>query len=94
MTSQNENATANAAQTKDVSQQAKQKKPYIYPHKHCNYCGRMIELRGRDYCYKCRNEHGKEQSKIERNKRYRKYLKYYVIAIAIIFVVVIIYSYL
>lgn len=71
-----------------------QKKPYVYPHKHCNYCGKMIEIKGRDYCFKCRTEHGKEESKIARNKKFKKLFKYYLIFVAIMFMAVIIYSYL
>jgi predicted nucleic acid-binding Zn ribbon protein len=78
----------------EVQNIKQQKKQYVYPHKHCNYCGRMIEIKGRDYCFKCRTEHGKEESKIARNKKFKKYFKYYLIFVAIMFVAVIIYSYL
>jgi len=94
----NQNTVTNEASAAQAQQegaeQAKQKKPYVYPHKHCNYCGKMIELRGRDYCFKCKTEHGKEQSKISKNKKYRRYFMYYVAFVAILFVAVIIYSYL
>ncbi len=69
-----------------------QKKPYIYPHRHCAFCGRIIEVKGREYCLKCRPEYQKEQGKINRSRKYQKYLIYYVIAVAIIFVAVMIYS--
>jgi predicted nucleic acid-binding Zn ribbon protein len=69
-----------------------QKKPYIYAHRHCKFCGRTIEVKGREYCLKCKPEYQKEQSKIDKSRKYQKYLIYYVIAVAIIFAAVIIYS--
>ncbi|MDD1775765.1 MAG: DUF2116 family Zn-ribbon domain-containing protein [Candidatus Methanomethylicus sp.] len=70
----------------------KPKKGYIYPHRHCAFCGRIIEVKGRDYCLKCKPEYQKEQGKINRSKKWQKYLMYYVIAVAIIFGAIIIYS--
>jgi len=88
----NQNAVSNAVPPEGAAQA--KKRPYVYPHKHCNYCGKMIELKGRDYCFKCRTEHGKEQSKISKNKKFRKYFMYYIAFVAVLFVVAIIYSYL
>ncbi len=92
MSNTNQKAVSNAVPPEGAAQA--KKRPYVYPHKHCNYCGKMIELKGRDYCFKCRTEHGKEQSKISRNKKFRKYFMYYIAFVAVLFVVAIIYSYL
>jgi predicted nucleic acid-binding Zn ribbon protein len=68
------------------------KKPYIYPHRHCLYCGRIIEVKGRDYCLKCKPEYVKEQSKIKRSKRFQRYLLYYIIAVFAILVLVALFT--
>jgi predicted nucleic acid-binding Zn ribbon protein len=69
------------------------KKTYIYPHRHCLYCGRMIEVKGRTYCLKCKPEYKKETSKVERSKKFQKIFLYYMIAIVIFFAAIIIYSF-
>lgn len=68
------------------------KKPYIYPHRHCLYCGRIIEVKGRDYCLKCKPEYVKEQSKIKRSKKFQRYLLYYIIAVFAILVLVALFA--
>lgn len=69
------------------------KKPHVYPHRHCLYCGRMIEVKGRTYCLKCKPEHQKESSKVERSKKFRKMLLYYMIFLGILIVVLVLYSF-
>jgi len=76
------------------AQEKQQKKQYVYPHKHCIYCGRMIEVRGREYCLKCKPEHEKELSKIGRSKKFRKFLVIYVAIVAIAILAVLAYSFL
>jgi len=71
--------------------QLKEEKPYIYPHKHCIYCGRMIEVSSRNYCLKCKPEYQKEISKLQREKKFQKIMTYYLIAIFTILVIMIIY---
>lgn len=71
-----------------MSQTEKTKRPYIFPHRHCLYCGRMIEAQGRSYCLKCKPEYQKEQSKIGRSNKMRKFLIAYAIGVIVIFVVV------
>jgi len=67
----------------------KTRKPYVYPHRHCAYCGRMIEVKGRSYCLKCKPEFEKDQGKQKRSKRYRQFLIAYAVVIVIVFVVLI-----
>jgi predicted nucleic acid-binding Zn ribbon protein len=83
-------AIVNAAVTEKPQKQKQQQQ--IFPHRHCAYCGRMIEVRGRDYCLKCKPEYQKEQGKLGRSKKFQKYLLYYIVAICIIFGILIIYS--
>lgn len=66
-------------------------KPYIYPHKHCIYCGRMIEVSSRDYCLKCKPEHQKETSKLQRERKLQKIMTYYLFAMFALLIAVIIY---
>jgi len=68
------------------------KKPYVYPHRHCLYCGRMIEVKGRTYCLKCKPEYQKETSKVERSKKFQKLLFYYMIFLGVLIVVLFLYS--
>jgi predicted nucleic acid-binding Zn ribbon protein len=71
----------------------KTKKQYIFPHRHCVYCGRMIEVKGRSYCLKCKPEFEKDQGKKKKSKRYRQFLIAYAVIVVIVFVVLIfIYS--
>ena len=65
--------------------------PYIFPHRHCLYCGRMIEVQGRSYCLKCKPEYQKEQSKIGRSNKMLKLLIAYAIGVIVIFAVLLIY---
>jgi predicted nucleic acid-binding Zn ribbon protein len=73
------------------SLEKEKKKPYIYPHKHCIYCGKMITVEGRDYCLKCKPEHEKETSKIQRSKKIQKFINYYIIAVLVLFIIIIAY---
>ncbi len=68
------------------------RKTHIYPHKHCLYCGRMIEVKGRDYCLRCKPEYLKEQSKVGRSKTFRKMMLIYVAVLGIVIVALIIYG--
>ncbi|MEJ5293484.1 MAG: DUF2116 family Zn-ribbon domain-containing protein [Candidatus Methanosuratincola sp.] len=68
------------------------KKPYIYPHRHCLYCGRIIEVKGRDYCLKCKPEYVKEQSKINRSKKFQRFFLYYIIVVFAILVLVLLFA--
>jgi len=68
------------------------KKPHVYPHKHCLYCGRMIEVKGRAYCLKCKPEYKKEESKISRSRKFQKLLFYYMIFLGVVIVALILYS--
>jgi predicted nucleic acid-binding Zn ribbon protein len=74
-----------------VSGTEKARRPYIFPHRHCLYCGRMIEVQGRSYCLKCKPEYQKEQSKIGRSNKMRKLLIAYAIGVIVIFAVLLIY---
>jgi predicted nucleic acid-binding Zn ribbon protein len=74
-----------------VSGTEKARRPYIFPHRHCLYCGRMIEVQGRSYCLKCKPEYQKEQSKIVRSNKMRKLLIAYAIGVIVIFAVLLIY---
>ncbi|MGQ9760055.1 MAG: DUF2116 family Zn-ribbon domain-containing protein [Candidatus Methanomethylicaceae archaeon] len=67
------------------------RKPYIYPHRHCIYCGRIIEVKGRNYCLKCKPEYEKEVSKTTRSQKFQKFLKYYIIVVVSILVVIFLY---
>ena len=69
------------------------KKPHIYPHKHCLYCGRMIEVKGRTYCLKCKPEYKKETSKIERSKKFQKALLFYMVFLGVLIAVLVLYSF-
>lgn len=71
---------------------AAKRRPYIYPHRHCVYCGRMIEVKGRDYCLKCKPEYQKELSKRSRSQKFQKFMKYYIVAIVILLVGIVLYS--
>lgn len=71
-----------------------QKRSYIYQHRHCLYCGRMIEVKGRTYCLRCKPEYTKETSKVERSKKFQKMLLYYMIALGVVIVALLLYSYL
>jgi len=75
-----------------MSQEERTKKVHIYPHRHCLYCGRMIEVKGRDYCLKCKPEYQKEQSKVGRSKTFRKMMLVYVAILAIVIVAIFLYS--
>ena len=54
----------------------------------------MIEVKGREYCLKCKPEYQKEQNKLGRSKKFQKYLLYYIVVIFIVFAAIIIYSFL
>ncbi len=71
--------------------QAPAKKQYIYPHRHCQYCGRLIEVKGRAYCLKCRPEYQKEQSKIRRSSQFQKAFMVYIAFIIVLFMAIILY---
>jgi len=71
---------------------ASKRKPYIYQHRHCVYCGRMIEVKGRDYCLRCKPEYQKEVSKRSRAQKFQKFLKFYIIGIIILLVGIVLYS--
>lgn len=71
---------------------AGERKPYIYPHRHCIYCGKMIEGKNRNYCLKCKPEYRKEVSKTERFQKFQKLLKYYIIILVVILAIVFLYS--
>jgi len=68
------------------------KKPHIHPHRHCLYCGRMLEVKGRSYCLKCKPEYQKATSKVERSKKFQKVLLYYMIFLGVLIVVLFLYS--
>lgn len=70
-----------------MSEIEKTRRPHIFPHRHCLYCGRMIEVQGRSYCLKCKPEYQKEQSKIGQSNRMRKLLIVYGVAVIVIFAV-------
>lgn len=74
-----------------MSNGEKPKRSYIYPHRHCQYCGRMIEVRGRPYCLKCKPDHEKEQSRIKRSKRMQRLTLIYVAAVVVVFVVLLLF---
>lgn len=68
------------------------KKVHVYPHRHCLYCGRMIEVKGRDYCLRCKPEYQKEQSKVGRSKSFRKMMLIYVAILAVVIVGLVLYN--
>ncbi|MBC7112758.1 MAG: DUF2116 family Zn-ribbon domain-containing protein [Candidatus Methanomethyliales bacterium] len=78
---------------KEPSAPSIKRKPYIYPHRHCIYCGRMIEVKGRDYCLRCKPEYQKEISKRSKTQKFQKFLKFYVIGIIILLVGIVLYSF-
>jgi predicted nucleic acid-binding Zn ribbon protein len=69
------------------------KKPYIYQHRHCVYCGRMIEVKGRTYCLRCKPEYTKETAKVDRSKKFQKMLLVYMVIVVVVIVALFIYSY-
>lgn len=75
-----------------MSETAPAKKVHIYSHRHCLYCGRMIEVKGRDYCLRCKPEYQKEQSKVTRSKTYRKMMLVYIAMLAVVIVAIFLYS--
>lgn len=52
----------------------------------------MIEVKGRDYCLKCKPEYQKELSKRSRSQKFQKFMKYYIVAIVILLVGIVLYS--
>lgn len=68
------------------------RKVHIYPHRHCLYCGRMIEVKGRDYCLRCKPEYQKEQSKVGRSKAFRKMMLIYVAILGVVIVALVLYG--
>jgi len=51
----------------------KREKPYIYPHKHCVICGKMLEMDyPRPYCRKCREEYEKRKKAEARARRFER----------------------
>ncbi|MCS7098563.1 MAG: hypothetical protein NZ922_06265, partial [Candidatus Methanomethyliaceae archaeon] len=66
-------------------------KTYIYQHKHCIYCGRMIEVSTREYCLKCKPEHQKKISKLERERKIQRALSYYLFAMIALLIIIIAY---
>jgi predicted nucleic acid-binding Zn ribbon protein len=75
-----------------MSETAQAKKVHIYTHRHCLYCGRMIEVKGRDYCLRCKPEYQKEQSKVGRSKTFRKMMLIYIAILAVVIAAVFLYS--
>jgi hypothetical protein len=51
----------------------------------------MIEVQGRSYCLKCKPAFEKEQSKIGRSNRMRKFLIAYVVVVIVIFAALFLY---
>jgi len=70
------------------------KSSHIYQHRHCLYCGRMIEVKGRTYCLKCKPEYAKETAKVDRSKKFQKLLIVYMIALGVVIVALLLYTYL
>jgi predicted nucleic acid-binding Zn ribbon protein len=66
------------------NEKEKTRKPYVFPHKHCPYCGRMIDVKGRQYCLKCKPEYEKEQAKTSRSKRMQRFFVVYIVIIVIL----------
>jgi len=64
-----------------LSEGERTRKVYIFPHKHCLYCGKMLESKGRPYCLKCKPVHEKQQAMTNRNKKVQKILIVYTIAV-------------
>jgi predicted nucleic acid-binding Zn ribbon protein len=75
-----------------MSEATQTKKVHIHPHRHCLYCGRMIEVKGRDYCLRCKPEYQKEQSKVGRSKTFRKMMLIYVAILGVVIVAIYLYS--
>ncbi|RLE49952.1 MAG: hypothetical protein DRJ31_03050 [Candidatus Methanomethylicota archaeon] len=51
---------------KQAKEQESSEQPYIYPHRHCVICGKMIEVLDRPYCLKCKAEY---ERRMKREKR-------------------------
>jgi hypothetical protein len=52
----------------------------------------MIEVKGRDYCLRCKPEYQKEQSKVGRSKTFRKAMLIYVAILAVVIVALVLYG--
>ena len=75
-----------------MSQVEKPKKPYIYPHRHCAYCGRMIQVKGRPYCLKCKPEFEKQQSRKKRSKLMQRLTFIYIAAVVVVFAILLLFT--
>jgi len=62
------------------SKQDKEEQPYIYPHRHCVICGKMIEVLDRPYCLKCKSEYERRMKKERRTSIIQKMLMVYAVA--------------
>jgi len=52
----------------------------------------MIEVKGRDYCLRCKPEYQKEQSKVGKSKTFKKMMLIYVAILGVVIVAILLYN--